>query len=97
MLLAKAYLAQSGIGTQFDENLVEIDGKSYVLVKTNHFSPYSLIDKLTDEEKAELNKALESLTDEEKSALGAVKTGDEATLTVLFNIMRFLIYFYRQT
>lgn len=83
-------LAQSGIDTQLDENLIEIDGESYVLVKTNHFSPYSLIDKLTEEEKAELNKALENLSGEEKSALGAVKTGDDpsyVTISILGLVM----------
>lgn len=79
-------LAQNGIDTQFDENLLEIDGESYVLVKTNHFSPYSLIDKLTEEEKAELNKALKNLSDEEKSTLGAVKTGDDPSYVTIFSL-----------
>lgn len=83
-------LAQSGIDTQFDENLVEIGGESYVLVKTNHFSPYSLIDKLTEEEKAELNKALENLSDKEKSALGAVKTGDDPSYVTILGLVMIL-------
>ena len=33
---------------EFEEQLVELDGASWVKVKANHFSPYALIDKLSD-------------------------------------------------
>lgn len=49
-------LAQVGEDLQFEENLVNLDGVDYVGVWTNHFSPYTLIDKLTDEEKAAMMK-----------------------------------------
>ena len=51
-------LRQIGDDIQFEEDLVYIDGDDYVCVKTNHFSPYSLIDKLSNEEKAANNRAI---------------------------------------
>ena len=51
-------LRQIGDDIQFEEDLVCIDGNDYVCVKTVHFSPYSLIDKLSNEEKAANNRAI---------------------------------------
>ena len=58
-------LARQMADAEFTEELVELDGSSWVNVKTNHFSPYGLIDKLSDAEKAALGK-------------GNVPTGDQA-------------------
>ena len=83
-------LAQLGDDIQFEESLVNIDGAQYVGVWTNHFSPYTLFDELSDEEKAELEQALGNLSDEDKakledevqkeSAQNQVKTGDQVSL-----------------
>ncbi len=51
-------LRQIGDDIQFEEKLVNIDGNDYVCVKTDNFSPYSLIDKLSEEEKAAQNRAI---------------------------------------
>ena len=51
---------------EFEEELVTIDGSSWVKVKTDHFSPYVLIDRLSAEEKAALDR-------------GNIQTGDLAT------------------
>lgn len=48
-------LAQDGEDTQFEEHLECIDGKYWVWIETDHFSPYTLVDKLSDEEKAALS------------------------------------------
>ena len=99
-------LVREGEDQEFDETVLEIDGKKYLAMWKNHFSPYAMIDKLTEEEQAalnldkltaeqkeQLNAALESLSEEElaqlketvdSSSTGASpKTGDEVTyLTV---------------
>ncbi len=61
-------LVTEGEDIQFEENTVEIDGIRYRRAYTDHFSPYSLLDKLTEEE---------------KNALNAVKTGDELTYVTI--------------
>lgn len=48
-------LAQDGEDTQFEEHLEYIDGKYWVWIETDHFSPYTLVDKLSDKEKAALS------------------------------------------
>lgn len=47
-------LVRNGDDQEFDEKVVEINGKKYLVMWKNHFSPYAMIDKLTDEEKAAL-------------------------------------------
>lgn len=61
-------LVTEGEDIQFEENTVGIDGIRYRRAYTDHFSPYSLLDKLTEEE---------------KNALNAVKTGDELTYVTI--------------
>lgn len=48
-------LAQDGEDTQFEEHLECIDRKYWIWIETDHFSPYTLVDKLSDEEKAALS------------------------------------------
>ena len=60
-------LVQDGDDQEFDETVLDIDGKRYLATWKNHFSPYAMIDKLSDEEKAALN--VEKLNDEQKSQL----------------------------
>ena len=60
-------LVRDGDDQEFDEKVLEIDGKKYLAMWKNHFSPYAMIDKLTDEEKAAL----------------AAKTGDSSRSMVL--------------
>lgn len=45
-----------GKDLEFDEKLEVIDGEYYLVLWTNHFSPYSFIDTLSEEEKASLNQ-----------------------------------------
>ena len=47
-------LVQNGDDQEFDEEVVEMNGKKYLVMWKNHFSPYAMIDKLTDEERAAL-------------------------------------------
>ena len=55
-------LVQSGYDREFDEELVEMDGATWVKVFTDHFSPYALIDTLTAEEKAASDSATIAVT-----------------------------------
>lgn len=47
-------LVRNGGDQEFDKKVVEINGKKYLVMWKNHFSPYAMIDKLKDEEKAAL-------------------------------------------
>ena len=67
-------LAQVGEDLQFEENLQSINGVNYVGVWTDHFSPYTLIDKLTDEEKAAVMKTGDEITYFTISGLGLIMT-----------------------
>ena len=49
-------LAQQFDDREFDEELVVLEGSTWVKVRTDHFSPYALIDELSDAEKAALGK-----------------------------------------
>ena len=60
-------LVRDGDDQEFEERVLEIDGKKYLAMWKNHFSPYAMIDELTDEEKAAL----------------AAKTGDSSRSMVL--------------
>lgn len=48
----EAVLIASGADRQFEENIVTKDGIDYVAFWSDHFSPYALIDKLSDAENA---------------------------------------------
>ena len=75
-------LVQDGDDQEFDETVLDIDSNRYLAMWKNHFSPYAMIDKLSeeeqaalnidklnDEQKAQLNTALENLSDEELAQL----------------------------
>ena len=62
----EAALVRSGADAEFDEDLATIDGVEYLSFWTDHFSPYAMIDKLTDAEKQEL----------ENTTKKALKTGE---------------------
>ena len=66
--------AREGEDVQFEEHLVNIDGVNYVEVWTDHNSPYTLIDKLTDEEKAAMMKTGDEVTYFTISGLGLIMT-----------------------
>lgn len=46
----EAVYVSAGVDEQFEENFVTIDGIRYLSFRTTHFSPYSMIDFLNDEE-----------------------------------------------
>ena len=60
-------LVQDGDDQEFDETVLAIDGKRYLATWKNHFSPYAMIDKLSEEEQAALN--VDKLNDEQKAQL----------------------------
>ena len=62
----EAILVRAGADVEFDEELETIDGVEYLSFWTDHFSPYAMIDKLTEAEKQELEKATKK----------ALKTGE---------------------
>ena len=68
---------------EFEETLANLDGASWVKVKTDHFSPYALIDKLSPEEKGVQVQddpgPADSSYDSSSGAGNNVKTGDLAT------------------
>ena len=87
-------LVQNGDDQEFDEEVVEMNGKKYLVMWKNHFSPYAMIDKLTDEERAALiAQQVESMdstnsgesTDNSKYLANQVKTGDNSMSTVLMS------------
>ena len=87
-------LVQNGDDQEFDEEVVEMNGKKYLVMWKNHFSPYAMIDKLTDEERAALiAQQVESMgsanssgsTDDSKYLANQVKTGDNSMSTVLMS------------
>ncbi|HAU87468.1 MAG TPA: hypothetical protein DCW90_18880 [Lachnospiraceae bacterium] len=91
-------LVQKDDDQEFDETVLDIDGKRYLATWKNHFSPYAMIDKLSEEEQAALN--VDKLNDEqkaqlnkaeEKSSENQVKTGDEAGYIVLMSSVLFII------
>ena len=53
-------LMQSDADVEFDEKTEEFGGKNYLVVWTDHFSPYAFIDTLSAEEKAKGNVGLKS-------------------------------------
>ena len=68
-------LVQQFDDREFDEELIVLEGSTWVKVKTDHFSPYALIDKLSDAEKAALN----------------VKTGDHAAQMTVAGLSMVLV------
>ncbi len=87
-------LVQNGDDQEFDEKVVEMNGKKYLVMWKNHFSPYAMIDKLTDEERAALiSQQVESMgsasssgsTDDSKYLANQVKTGDNSKNMVLMS------------
>ena len=52
----EAVLVREDKDLEFDEKLETIDGKDYLVLWTNHFSPYVFIDTLSEEEKEALNQ-----------------------------------------
>ena len=78
----EAVLIASGADVEFEEKVVTIDGVDYLAFWTDHFSPYAMIDKLTDEEAAELAKAENSL----KMGNG-LKTGESLTEVYLSGLL----------
>ncbi len=67
-------LAKVGDDIQFEEYLIKIDGVDYVGIYTDHFSPYTLVDKLTDEEKAAMMKTGDEVTYFTVAGLGLIMT-----------------------
>lgn len=93
-------LVQDGDDQEFDETVLEIDGKRYLAMWKNHFSPYAMIDKLSEEEQAALNidklnddqkEQLNAASGESSSSSSAVKTGDETGYIVLMSASMALI------
>lgn len=87
-------LVRDGDDQEFDEKVLEINGKKYLAMWKNHFSPYAMIDKLTDEKKAALiAHQVESIDspnsdeskDNSKYLASQVKTGDNSMSTVLMS------------
>ena len=87
-------LVRDGDDQEFDEKVLEINGKKYLAMWKNHFSPYAMIDKLTDEERAALiAQQVESMdltnsgesTDNSKYLASQVKTGDNSKSMVLMS------------
>ena len=74
-------LVQDGDDQEFDETVLDIDGKRYLATWKNHFSPYAMIDKLSEKEQAAL----------EKSSENQAKTGDETGYIVLMSSALFII------
>lgn len=68
-------LVRDGEDQEFEEAVLEIDGKRYLAMWKNHFSPYAMIDKLSDEEKALLNSLPE---DKKQELLEAVEQLEKA-------------------
>ncbi len=46
----EAVLIMTGADGEFEESVITIDGTDYLAFWTNHFSPYALIDVLTEKE-----------------------------------------------
>ena len=65
-------LVQDGDDQDFDEIVLNIDGKKYLAMWKNHFSPYAMIDKLSEKE-AELLKS----DNPNAQSLSQMRTGDE--------------------
>ena len=85
-------LVRDGDDQEFDEKVLKIDGKKYLAMWKNHFSPYAMIDELTDEEKAALiAQQIENMnsTDSGEGANNSeflasqLKTGDNSRSMVL--------------
>jgi len=79
----EAVLIASGADVEFEESVVTIDGADYLAFWTNHFTPYAMIDKLTDEEAAELAK-LEAQNAQSPKGASEIKTGESIEMFMIF-------------
>ncbi len=85
-------LAQMFEDTQFEERIEEKDGKTWCVISTNHFSPYALIDKLSEEEKAAKNPTPPPTEGENSPGDGTnVKTGDTVTTATVAGLGMVLV------
>ena len=85
-------LARLGEDIEFDEALKEADGKIWVVVKTNHFSPYALLDTRSADEKAAMQPQAPPPADhlpEENNR--NVKTGDIVTTVTVASLSMVLV------
>ncbi len=78
----EVFFVSAGVDEQFEENYKTIDGIKYVTFNTNHFSPYALMDPLTQEDKQKAESKVES-----------VKTGDITGSLILLLSMILVISF----
>lgn len=66
----QAVYVSAGVDEQFQENFVTIDGIKYLSFNTNHFSPYAMLDLLTEgqevEKTTDYNQKLAKLENEEQ-------------------------------
>lgn len=91
----EAVLIAEDADIEFEEDIVTIDGVDYVAFWTDHFSPYAIIDELTEEEaraaatveSAESNKEADST-----GKSGSVRTGDEINSYIMLEMVLFLAY-----
>ena len=68
---------------EFNEMVVEEDGKHYLAVWKDHFSPYAMIDKLTDRDTAVVTPTTNNTPNNTPTQNGTnVKTGDNSTAIV---------------
>ena len=67
-------LVHKGDDQEFDETVIDIDGKKYLAMWKNHFSPYAMIDKLSEKEQADLDK---QKNEQNLQSLSKMRTGDE--------------------
>lgn len=75
----QAILVQQFKDVEFEEELVQLDGANWLKIKTDHFSPYALIDVLTDKELPSVDKS-----SDEKNYF--VPTGDtETSMMILYS------------
>ena len=83
----EAVLVSSGADIDFEESIVTKDGVDYLAFWTDHFSPYAVIDKLTDAEAAEL--AAISAAEKAEKGKGGLKTGETIEMYVTFSMILF--------
>jgi len=74
----EAVLVAEDEDREFEEDIVTIDGIDYVAFKTDHFSPYALIDKLNAEEAGDSEVY-------GPSSLNGIKTGENIKNYILFS------------
>lgn len=70
----------TGDDQEFNEIVVEEDGKHYLAVWNDHFSDYAIIDKLTDNDKVDV--ATNTTPTQNGNNVKNVKTGDTSSYVV---------------